>query len=321
MQRYSDSLLLKNVIFALTRRTADFPSTLADHGYTQVFIEGAVTTLGATVSYDMAVVTPARNRSLLLEMKGGLYANAEAQQRFGNQLSRYAALTPADVIRHGFSVAPPNNPALHQLQVGIVGMAGQLQHVEAILDQHPAQFPMLGVRLHRFASGDTPEFAGITVDKVPLSDADLHAALGSMARTYPIPLRFLPFDSDSKAYDIVAAFMPHLVQLLISSPQGVRFHISGLIKTIILPWDDLGSEEQQKYVKRVDALLRENIPAGKFTQVLTRSSPFVWEFDPQHGRSARMGKFPDYVMRMAAEFAARFSPPTELQMPFSEVDE
>ncbi len=44
MPSYSDSLLLKNIALALTFNTYNFPSTLSDAGYSDVFVEYSLVT-------------------------------------------------------------------------------------------------------------------------------------------------------------------------------------------------------------------------------------------------------------------------------------
>lgn len=116
MPSYSDSLLLKNTFLALTYQLPDLPSTLHDCGYDEVFVEKVFTnSLLQPVKYDLAVCAPERNRSALLEFKGGHYANEEERQRVSHQIVRYLAVTGEDVVQKaGFSVVVGLDPLLHR---------------------------------------------------------------------------------------------------------------------------------------------------------------------------------------------------------------
>ena len=196
MPSYSDSLLLKNVLLGLTFRAHGFPSTLADAGYTDAFVEYSLTTATLkTVSYDLGVVAPERNRSLVLEMKGGTYANLPEQQRFLRQLECYGQLTAEDVVeRGGFSVAPGQDPRSHDLDVAVVGMDGAIHHLDPLVQQSTFRPPMLAVIVD---PGDLT-YQGMTVHHGALRDTMLSALLGPLETRYAIPLK-IPFDIAAKA--------------------------------------------------------------------------------------------------------------------------
>jgi len=307
MPSYSDSLLLKNVLLGLTFRAHGFPSTLADAGYTDAFVEYSLTTATLkTVSYDLGVVAPERNRSLVLEMKGGTYANLPEQQRFLRQLEGYGQLTAEDVVeRGGFSVAPGQDPRSHDLDVAVVGMDGAIHHLDPLVQQSTFRPPMLAVIVD---PGDLT-YQGMTVHHGALRDTMLSALLGPLETRYAIPLK-IPFDPSSDEADIARTIMPALLSRFTPAPGGSCITSQDIAQQVIDIWHWLGPQEQEAYSGRIDRIIRHVVAAREFRGVVTWDNAAgrrCWQLEAlprQHDH--RRTRF-NQLQRMAEALVARLA--------------
>ncbi len=251
MPSYSESLLLKNVFLALTYRTANFPSTLHQCGYDEVYIEKAFTNSQLKhVRYDFAASAPARNRSVLLEVKGGQYTRPEEQRRLQQQVQRYAAVTGEDVVQKaGFSVAPGLDPRQHEPQSFVVGIEGQMDGIMAVIPASTS-IPLLEARV------DTADvtYGGAVIVQGSCTDPQLAAHLGALPRMYPIPTT-LPFDLESRDIDIADAIVPVILQLFYRLPSVTTFRTQDVIEQAIPIWPLIDADEQRSYLGRVRRIL------------------------------------------------------------------
>jgi len=321
MPFYSNSLLLKNIALALTFNTYNFPSTLADAGYTDAFVEYAlVTTTLKQVSYDFGAVAPERNRSLVSEMKGGRYAQAEEQARFARQLTAYSELTSEDLINSGFRVAQGQNPSDHDHEVVVIGVDGEMQHIEPLVSAHSFQPPMLAAMIDRSGSPDEmPTYAGLIVYRGMLRDADLQWRLRPLGDTYPIPLP-IPFDATSGDADIAATILPAILMRLLSSTKESYVVADDILRDVIDAWSAFGPAEQEAYRGRVNKLIRHAMSGREFRGVINWDNRRrSWRLEPlptdPSKRQTRRGQ----LQRSAQSLVARLSGPS-IQEPFA-IDE
>jgi hypothetical protein len=170
VRRYSESLLLKNIAYSLTLNTLDFPSFFLDAGYSVAWIECTMKVGQESLSFDFAAISAARNKSAVVEIKGGAYSNSEEQGRFAQQLARYAKLTSADLVTRGFPVSPPQSPSRHQHQVCIMVPSWRVAGVEMFLHDQPFSPPILSIALETGSSEDIPLFMGVRTTGTPLYD-------------------------------------------------------------------------------------------------------------------------------------------------------
>ncbi len=204
----NESLLLKNIFLALTYQTPNFPSTLHECGYDEVFIEKAFTNSRLeNVDYDFAACAPVCNRSILAEFKGGDYNRPEALQRLNGQIQRYSAVTSEDVVQKaGFSVAQGLNPLQHEPQTLIVGVDGHTDDIEASIPVSTTM-PILAAKIDVSAG----QYGGLLRVRGTCNDNELDRRLGPLSQQYDIPTT-LPFDKDSRNVDIADAIMPTILQ-------------------------------------------------------------------------------------------------------------
>jgi len=282
MPFYSDSLLLKNIALALTFSTYNFPSTLADAGYTDAFVEySLVMTTLTSISYDFGAAAPERNRSLVSEMKGGLYAQPQEQARFVKQLTAYSELTAEDLINSGFRVAPGQSPGDHQHEVVIVGVDGEIHHLEPLVAAHQFQPPMLAAIIDRSGSPNAmPTYGGLLVHRGTLRDSVLQGGLGPLNDTYPIPLP-IPFDPASSDADIAATILPAIVMRLLSAAQESHIVADDILRDVIDVWSSLGPTEQESYRGRVNHLIRQAMAAREFKNAINWDNRRrAWRLEP-----------------------------------------
>jgi len=257
----SAQIHLKNIALALTRRALHFPSTLADTGYTEPFIEYSLLTATLEeVSYDFGAAAPQRNRSLVSEMKGGTYAQVEAQDRSARQLTAYSKLTAEDLIASGFPIASGQNPRDHEHDVIVIGIDGQTQHVDALIQQSLFQPPLLAAVLER--GSPMPTYAGLIVRRGTLRDAALTNVLGPLTAHYSIPL-LIPFDLDSRTETILAAIMPIIIGAFTADISGSYITSDDILRDAIGVWPFISPEQQEAYRTRVDRVLRRIVVKGR----------------------------------------------------------
>lgn len=260
MPSYSSSLLLKNVFLALTYQLPNFPSTLLDCGYDEVFIEKAFTNSRLQpMQYDMAACAPARNRSILLEFKGGVDAqDANEQQRVANQVARYLAVTGEDVVQKaGFSVAPGLDPLQHATQTLIVGVDRQMDGIGNAIPSFKSLpsfslLPLLAARIDT----TTLKYGGIKRIRGSCDDDELDKRVDEPVLPSNIPLT-LTFDLDSRAMDIAEAIMPAVLQMFYRLPQNDTFELRDVLQQAISLWPLIDSREQDAYTTRVRGVLND----------------------------------------------------------------
>jgi hypothetical protein len=315
MGRYKPSLLLKNVAYGLTLRTLNFPSFFADAGYTVAWIECKMLVTSTELTFDFAAISPSRNVSAIIEIKGGTYQDALQKTRFENQLSKYSKISTQDVLSRGFPVDPPNAPASHSHQVFVMAPAYMVPDIEAILDSTGYSLPILCVYLEQTGHSSTPLFKGMVAQGADVSDSVLAAVLKDLDTGYPIPLSFLPFDNDSDPYDIVTTISSDLLTFLLNHRNGSRFHVDMLLVPVIQAWNSLTEDEKNSYRSKLHHLLSNHVNACALHKVLSYdSSARVWKYDPSRLGPLKKIKWQSTLTEMVDEFLSRFTKPL-VQMP------
>lgn len=229
----------------------------------------------------------------------------------------YSELTAEDLINSGFRVAPGQNAGEHEHQVVVVGVEGEMHHIEPLVAAHTFQPPLLAAMLDRSGQPDAmPTYTGLLLQRGTLRDSVLQKELGPVGDKYPIPLP-IPFDPSSSDADIAATILPAILRRLLPSPGGSQFVADDLLRDVIDAWPSVGPTEQEAYRGRVNHLIRHAVAGREFRGVIAWDNKGrTWHLAPLPSDPRKRPARQAQLQRSAQALVARLLGPS-LQEPFA----